>query len=104
MPVWLLKKNRRINDEGERAFITTQSIKKLKKHLKEWPLDSKGWHLADHDKTCDIAQLDEETYKDVPIYTRTEFTDALHESFGFRTDYQIIKKTLMKKIFRITKK
>lgn len=36
----------------------------LKKHLKEWSLDSKGWHLTDHDKTYDIAQLDEETYKD----------------------------------------
>lgn len=58
------EKNRRFNNEGERAFITTQSIKKLKKHLKEWSLDSKGWHLADHDKTYDIAQLDEETYKE----------------------------------------
>lgn len=58
------EKNRRFNNEGERAFITTQSIKKLKKHLKEWSLDSKDWHLADHDKTYDIAQLDEETYKD----------------------------------------
>jgi len=58
------EKNRRFNNEGERAFITTQSVKKLKKHLKEWSLDSKGWHLTDHDKTYDIAQLDEETYKD----------------------------------------
>jgi len=58
------EKNRRFNNEGERAFITTQSIKKLKKHLKEWSLDSKDWHLTDHDKTYDIAQLDEEAYKD----------------------------------------
>jgi len=58
------EKNRRFNNEGERAFITTQSIKKLKKHLKEWSLDSKDWHLVDHDKTYDISQLDEEAYKD----------------------------------------
>ncbi|MFX0561172.1 IS1634 family transposase [Tepidibacillus infernus] len=58
------EKNRRFNNEGERAFITTQSIKKLKKHLKEWALDSKGWRLVDHDKTYDITQLDEEIYKD----------------------------------------
>lgn len=58
------EKNRRFNNEGERAFITTQSIKKLKKHLKEWSLDSKGWHLAGHNKTYDIAQLDEEIYKE----------------------------------------
>ncbi len=36
------EKNRKFNNEGERAFITTQSIKKLKKHLKEWSLDLKG--------------------------------------------------------------
>lgn len=58
------EKNRRFNNEGDRAFITTQSIKKLKKHLKEWSLDSKGWHLADYNKTYDIAQLDEEIYKE----------------------------------------
>nr|WP_249536658.1 transposase [Serpentinicella alkaliphila] len=27
----------------------------------------------------------------IPTYTRTDFTDALHEAFGFRTDHQIIK-------------
>lgn len=35
--------NRLYNSMGKRAFITTQSIKKLKKHLKEWALDPKGW-------------------------------------------------------------
>lgn len=57
-------KNRKFNNEGERAFITTQSIKKLKKHLKKWSLDSKGWHLAGHDKSYDIARLDEDIFKD----------------------------------------
>ncbi len=40
----------------------------------------------------------------VPTYTRTDFTDALHETFGFRTDYQIVAKKIMKKILRDTKK
>lgn len=40
----------------------------------------------------------------VPTYTRTDFTNALHESFGFRTDYQIVKTSEMKKIFNLTKK
>lgn len=40
--------NRKFNDdkEGNRAFVTTQSVKKLKKHLKTWALDTKGWKLA----------------------------------------------------------
>jgi len=34
--------NRLYNSMGDRAFITTQSIKKLKKHLKEWALNLAG--------------------------------------------------------------
>jgi len=39
-----------------------------------------------------------------PLYTRTDFTDALHEAFSFRTDYQIVTTSKMKKIFKDTKK
>jgi transposase len=39
----------------------------------------------------------------VPTYMRTEFTDNLHDVFGFRTDYQIITMRQMKKIFKATK-
>jgi hypothetical protein len=39
----------------------------------------------------------------VPTYTRTDFTDALHEAFGFRTDYEIVSTKQIKKIFRNTK-
>lgn len=35
--------NRLYNSFGNRGFITTQSIKKLKSHVKEWALDPKGW-------------------------------------------------------------
>lgn len=55
--------NRKFNDKGDRAFITTQSIKKLKAHLKEWALNPEGWHLADDAKTYDIRELDEEKYR-----------------------------------------
>lgn len=49
---------------GERSFITTQSIKKLKAHLKEWALDPKGWSLADGSGTYDITKLDEKNDKE----------------------------------------
>lgn len=39
-----------------------------------------------------------------PSYTRTDLTDALHETFGFRTDYEITTDVNMKKIIRHTKK
>ena len=40
----------------------------------------------------------------VPTYTRNEMTDLLHESFDFRTDYQIVSEKNMKKIIKKTKK
>ena len=39
----------------------------------------------------------------VPAYTRTEITDALHRNFGFRTDYEFIKKSTMRGIIKGTK-
>ena len=39
-----------------------------------------------------------------PVYTRTDLTDALHESAGFRTDYQIITDVNMRKVIRTSKK
>jgi len=38
-----------------------------------------------------------------PLYVRDELTDALHESFGFNTDYEIVPDAAMKAIFRQTK-
>lgn len=62
--------NRKFNNRGERAFITTQSIKKLKKHLKDWALESNGWHLSGDKKTYDISTLEEseDLYKDKIFY------------------------------------
>ena len=51
--------NRRFNDIGNRAFITTQSIKKLKKHLKKWALNPSGWSLANSQKLYNLSELEE---------------------------------------------
>jgi len=61
--------------------------------------------------TCStiITSLRKMNFKEVkgegyePIYTRTDFTDVLHESFGFLTDYEIITTKQMKKILKATK-
>lgn len=39
----------------------------------------------------------------IPSYTRTELTDALHKTFGFRTDYEFITKSSMRTIIKETK-
>lgn len=65
--------NRKFNNKDERAFITTQSIKKLKKHLKEWALTKTGWKLSGDLKEYDISKLEEseetiEKYKNKVFY------------------------------------
>jgi len=62
--------NRKFNDIGGRAFITTQSVKKLKKHLKDWALDPKGWYLSGTDSktTYDITDIDETEHKKSTFY------------------------------------
>jgi len=64
--------NRKFNDVWGRAFITTQSVKKLKKHLKEWALSSQGWHLTGDEsgrkKLYDISKIDESKHKESTFY------------------------------------
>ena len=64
--------NRRFNSIQERSFITTQSIKKLKKHLKEWALSPDDWHISDSDKLFNIDEISksEELYEK---YRKTTF-------------------------------
>ena len=65
--------NRKFNDKKDRAFITTQSIKKLKKPLKEWALDKTGWHIPGQKGSFDITKIDTdealaEAYKNTTFY------------------------------------
>ena len=41
-----------------------------------------------------------EAYGYIPTYKRTELTDALHSIFGFRTDYEIMKKSKIRNIIK----
>ena len=74
---------RKYNHMGERAFIVTQSIKKLKAEEKEWALNKTGFRRVSDDKPVDISLLPEDDtglyYKDIPytpqsIYQRLIIT------------------------------
>ena len=65
--------NRKFNDKDNRAFITTQSIKKLKKHLMDWALEPNGWHLSGDKKEYNINEIENdqkslELYKDKTFF------------------------------------
>ncbi|MDR3185370.1 MAG: IS1634 family transposase, partial [Christensenellaceae bacterium] len=60
--------NRVFNTLGERAFITTQSIKQLKGFLKEWALDKKGWRIIGNNNIFDLNTISEELHKNTIFY------------------------------------
>lgn len=49
--------NRKFNNIGDRAFVTTQSIKKMKDFQKEWALSPKGWCLPGSDKKYNLDDI-----------------------------------------------
>lgn len=60
--------NRKFNDIQDRAFITTQSIKKLKASLREWALDPTGWKMSGSDGLYDLTELNEDSNLDLTFY------------------------------------
>lgn len=53
------KENRLLNAGGGRAFVTVQSVKKMKAGLREWALDRTGWRLPGSDEPYDLREVDE---------------------------------------------
>ena len=65
---------REYNHMGERAYIVTQSIKKLKNEEKEWALSPQGFKRVSDGTPVDITKLPEDDkglyYKDEPYTTK----------------------------------
>lgn len=60
--------NRKNDHVGERAFITVVSLKKLKKYLQDWSIESTGWHINGSDKTFDISKTNKDEHPDTLFY------------------------------------
>lgn len=52
--------NRKFNSIGNKAFVTTQSIKRLKGFLKDWALDPTGWKLPGSHRIFDLSAISED--------------------------------------------
>ena len=97
-PVYL-QRDDRIEAHFTTCFISLMIYRLLEKKL--------GDKYTCHDivtglRNMNFLEIKGEGY--IPTYTRTDFTDDLHDAFGFRTDYQIVNTKQMKKIFKDTKK
>lgn len=89
---------RSFNHMGERAYIVTQSIKKLKKEEKEWALNMQGFKRVSDDTPVDITQLPEDDmglyYKDEPYTTK-----KLHQRLiiTYSPKYAVYQKSIREK-------
>lgn len=61
------KENRIYNNIQNRSYIVTQSLKKIKGHLKEWALASTGWHTINSSKEIDLNDIDN-SYENSTVY------------------------------------
>lgn len=83
------------NHMGQRSYIVTQSIKKLKKDEKEWALSSQGFKRVSDDTPVDITRLPEDDkglyYKDEPYSTK-----KLHQRLiiTYSPKYALYQKTI----------
>lgn len=96
-PVYL-QRDTRIKAHFLTCFLALLIYRILEKKLDEQFTCSKTISTL---RNMQVQEVDEGY---IPIYTRTEITDALHDAFGFRTDYEIVTKKNMKKIIKQTKK
>lgn len=84
------KANRRFNNYGERSFITTQSIKKLKDELKQWALSPKGWYLDGSKKTYDISKLEDTPENRNKVFYKQQVIEGWDEEHDISFDQNLI--------------
>ena len=72
--------NRKFNTVQERSYIVTQSLKKIKRHLKEWALSPEGWHTLNSDKKINLNDIDQEkNYEEIYYKERWINEDGLEQ-------------------------
>ena len=97
-PVYLQRETR-IKAHFLTCFLSLLIYRILEKKLDEQFTCPK---LVSTLRGMNMTELDGEGY--LPTYTRTEITDALHDVFGFKTDFEIVTQKNRKNIFKQTKK
>ena len=50
--------NRKFNNIQNRSYIVTQSLKKIKGHLKDWALSPEDWHTINSNKKINLNNVD----------------------------------------------
>ncbi len=100
-PVYV-RRDDRIKAHFLTCFLALLIYKYLEKKVNRGGMHFTTREIVDTLRSMDFLSVPGEGY--VPTYTRTDLTNNLHGSAGFRTDYQIVPKQKMRSIISLTKK
>lgn len=62
------RENRIFNNIQDRSFIVTQSLKKIKGHLKDWALSKDGWHKLNSKQLINLNDIDNSSSNEEVYY------------------------------------
>ena len=99
-PVYL-KRDDRIKAHFLTCFLSLLLYRYLERRINRGGMHFTTREILDTLKDMNFLSVSGEGY--VPTYTRTNLTNYLHGSAGFRTDYQIVTKKQMRSIISLTK-
>ena len=100
-PVYV-RRDDRIKAHFLTCFLALLLYKYLEKKVNRGGKHFTTGEIVDALRSMDFLSIPGEGY--IPTYTRTDLTNNLHGSAGFRTDYQIVTKQKMRSIISQTKK
>lgn len=60
--------NRAFNNLQNRSYVVTQSLKKIKGHLRDWALDQDGWQTLGSKKNINLNNIDNSSENDTVYY------------------------------------
>ena len=100
-PVYV-RRDDRIKAHFLTCFLALLIYKYLEKKVNRGGRHFTTREIVDTLRSMDFLSVPGEGY--IPTYTRTDLTNNLHGSAGFRTDYQIVPKQKMRSIISLTKK
>lgn len=97
-PVYLTREDR-IKTHFLTCFLALLHFRLLKRSLKDTYTTEQLLHTL---RSMNFADVEEQGF--MPVYERQKITDDLHETCGFRTDYEFITKRRMKGIQKKSKR
>ena len=92
------------NEDRIKAHFLTCYMSLLIYRILENKLNYKYTNTEIIEKLRDMNVYEEKGYGYSPLYVRDDLTDDLHDTFSFRTDYEITSYENLKKIFKQVKR